>query len=109
MPGGIGLLGGRYVITTLVLGEFHAHLLYGRGPAHAREALRVLLHDPVHDWIAVSEALVREATANWLARFADQRFSLADAVSFEVIQQERLTHAFAFDRHFEVAGFALLS
>ena len=31
-----------------------------------------------------------------------------DAVSFEVMRRNRLTHAFAFDRHFEIAGFELL-
>ena len=101
-------VGGRYVGTLLVLSEFHSHLLYARGPRHAREALMALLGDPVHDWIAVSAGLAREAAAHWLARFADQDFSLADAVSFEVMQREKLTHAFAFDRHFEVAGFELL-
>jgi predicted nucleic acid-binding protein len=43
-----------------------------------------------------------------LARFADQELSLIDAVSFEVMRRNRLTHAFAFDRRFETAGFALL-
>ena len=100
--------GGRYLSTTLVLGESHAQFLYRRGPAHAREVLVQLLNDPHHEWIAVSESLVRDATDNWLARFTDQPISLVDAVSFEVMRQEKLTHAFAFDRHFEVAGFRLL-
>lgn len=43
-----------------------------------------------------------------LARFADQRFSLVDAVSFEVMRQAGVTQAFAFDQRFEVAGFELL-
>jgi len=34
--------------------------------------------------------------------------SFADAVSFEVMRRERLTHAFAFDKHFVTAGFKLL-
>jgi predicted nucleic acid-binding protein len=45
----------------------------------------------------------------WLNRFPDQRFSLIDAVSFEVMRRERLTSAFAFDRQFEVEGFELLA
>jgi predicted nucleic acid-binding protein len=40
-------------------------------------------------------------------KFADQNFSLVDAVSFEIMRQERLTQAFAFDVHFEVAGYKL--
>jgi predicted nucleic acid-binding protein len=44
----------------------------------------------------------------WLERFDDQRFSLADAVSFEVMRREKVKQAFAFDQRFEIAGFALV-
>jgi hypothetical protein len=56
----------------------------------------------------VSPNLVHDALARWLDRFADQPFSLVDAVSFEVMRREKIDLAFAFDRHFEVAGFRLL-
>ncbi len=100
--------GGQYVSSTLVLGEFHSHLLYLRGPAAALSALTSLVEDPSHEWQAVPRDLLRDARVRWLARFADQRFSLTDAVSFEIMSREALTHAFAFDQHFETAGFALL-
>lgn len=100
--------GGRYVGTMLVLGEFYSHLLYLRGPAAARDALTHLLDDPIYDWVDVTARLVREAKTRWLMRFMDQHLSLVDAVSFEIMRRERLTHAFAFDHHFEVAGFALV-
>ena len=100
--------GGQFVGTTLILAEFHSHLLYLRGSAEARVAVSALLEDPVHDWLAVSTDLQREAVARWLARYPDQMFSLTDAVSFEVMRRNKVTHAFAFDRHFGVAGFELL-
>lgn len=100
--------GGRYVGTTLILGELHSHLLYLRGTARARAALISLLDDPIHEWVDVAAELLRDGVTNWLARYADQRFSLVDAVSFEVMRREKITHAFAFDRHFEVAGYELL-
>lgn len=100
--------GGQYVGPTLILGELHSHLLYLRGPKEGRVVLSHLLSDPVHAWLDVSADLVHDAVTNWLARFADRRFSLVDAVSFEVMRRERLSHAFAFDEHFEVAGFELL-
>jgi uncharacterized protein len=100
--------GGSYVSSTLVLSEFHTHLLYLRGPTAALAALTHLLDDPAHEWHSVSADLVSDAKTRWLARFADQRFSLADAVSFEIMSRETLRDAFAFDRHFETAGFALL-
>jgi uncharacterized protein len=100
--------GGQFVGTTLILGEFHSHLLYLRGSTEARVAVSALLEDPVHDWLAVSSDLQREAVVRWLARYPDQTFSLIDAVSFEVMRRNKLTHAFAFDRHFAIAGFELL-
>jgi len=100
--------GGRFVGTTLILSELYSHLLYLRGARDAREVVTRLLNDPVHEWLGVPEDLVREALAGWLSRFADQDFSLVDAVSFEVMRREKVSHAFAFDRHFEVAGFQLL-
>lgn len=101
--------GGRFVGTTLILGELYSHLLYLRGPADARTALSRLLDDPAHHWMEVSEVLIRNALDGWLTRFADQRLSLVDAVSFEVMRDERITHAFAFDHHFELAGYHLMS
>lgn len=100
--------GGQYVGTTLILAELHAHLLYLRGPKESRVVLSHLLDDPLHEWMEVSAATVRDAVTNWLTRYADQPFSLVDAVSFEVMRREGLSHAFAFDRHFEVAGFQLM-
>ena len=100
--------GGQFVGTTLILAEFHSHLLYLRGPTEARVAVSALLEDPVHEWLPVSSELEREAVGRWLGRFPDQDFSLIDAVSFEVMRRNKVTHAFAFDRHFVVAGFELL-
>ena len=101
--------GGRYLGTTLILGELYSHLLYLRGPVGARAALTHLLDDPMHKWVDVTAALVREANTRWLMRFADQSCSLVDAVSFEVMRLEKVTQAFAFDHHFEVAGFELFN
>ena len=100
--------GVRYIGTPLVLAEFHAHLLYARGPIDSRERVARLLADPAHEWLPVDHDLMQHAVARWLVRFPDQRFSLTDAVSFELMRRERVAHAFAFDKHFEAAGFKLL-
>lgn len=100
--------GGRLVGTSLVLGELHGHLLYRRGPAEARAVVGALLDDPAYEWLDVPVALVRDAVSAWLERFRDQRFSMTDAVSFEVMRRERLKTAFAFDDDFETAGYSLL-
>jgi predicted nucleic acid-binding protein len=101
--------GGRFLGTTLVLSELHSHMLFGRGAGPARAAMTRLLDDAAHQWAAVPADLVREAVDRWLDRYKDQPFSLTDAVSFEVMRRERVTHAFAFDRHFVTAGYELLS
>jgi predicted nucleic acid-binding protein len=100
--------GHRSVGTTLVLAEFQARLLYARGPGDARDAVARLLADPAHEWLPVDQDLMQHAVARWLVRFPDQWLSLTDAVNFEVMRRERVTHAFAFDKHFEAAGFKLL-
>ena len=100
--------GAGYVGTTLILSELHTLMLHLRGQKNARNVVAKLLDDQTHEWVAVSAELARDATTSWLTRFADQAFSLTDAVSFEVMRREKITHAFAFDRHFQIAGFELL-
>lgn len=100
---------GRWVGTTLVLAELHTHLLHARGPALARKHVKELLEDPSYEWVDAPSQLVHDAIEAWLERFSDQRFSLTDAVSFEVMRRERIETAFAFDRDFVTAGFELLS
>jgi predicted nucleic acid-binding protein len=94
--------------TTAVLTEFHSYVLYRGGPGSGRSALQPLLIGVQHTWLPVSVELIQMATVNWLDRFPDQRLSLVDAISFETMQREKITHAFAFDHHFEMAGFQLL-
>ncbi|HEY5220405.1 MAG TPA: PIN domain-containing protein [Gemmatimonadaceae bacterium] len=100
--------GGQWVSSVLVLEEFHRHVLYRGGPASARSALAALLADPAIRWLDATAAVVSEAMSAWLERFHDQDFSLTDGVSFALMKRERLTEAFAFDRHYLVAGFRLL-
>lgn len=97
--------GGRWVGTTLVLAELHGHVVQRRDMEAARKLLSRLLDDPAYEWLDATTELVKAATARWLVRFDDQRFSLTDAVSFEVMRTLRLRQAFAFDQHFTVAGF----
>ncbi|MGH7675287.1 MAG: type II toxin-antitoxin system VapC family toxin [Gemmatimonadales bacterium] len=94
--------------TTLVLAELHVLLLRHRGPERARTVISRVLDDPSYEWVEVSPTLVREAVADWLERFHDQRFSLTTAVTFEVLRRERIHAAFAFDEDFVTAGFELL-
>src|SRR5579871_5358006 len=73
--------GGRWVGTTLVLAELHGHLLRRLDPSSARRVLTAVVADPAFDWHDASTDLVRTAVDRWIVRFADQRFSLTDAVT----------------------------
>lgn len=99
--------GTRFVGHVLVLGELHGHLLRRVGAREARRLVSGILRDPMFDWRGVDAALVQQAISAWIERFHDQRFSLTDAVTFELMRAERLTNAFAFDRDFETAGYEL--
>ena len=100
--------GGRFVGTALILAELHALLVRRAEPMAARAGLAALLADPAYQWLDVSIELESVAMESWLGRFSDQRFSLTDAVSFEVMRRERIRRAFAFDQDFVTAGFELL-
>lgn len=101
--------GGRFVGTTLVLAELHGHILRYRPPSAAAAVVRAVTADRAYEWRDATMELVDAAFNAWMDRFADQRFSLTDAVTFELMRRERLTDAFAFDDHFRVAGFRLLT
>ena len=105
-----GLLkhGARVVTTNLVAAELHAFIARRRGPAAALEFLDLLHTDPAYEVRYVDRDLEAAATDRWLRPYRDQRFSLTDAVSFEVMRREGIRSALALDRHFVVAGFELL-
>ncbi len=65
---------------------------------HASSALRILR--PTHE--------DERAAVDWLEKFADQKVSFTDAVSFVLMRRHRISRAFTFDRHFELAGFNCL-
>jgi predicted nucleic acid-binding protein len=97
----------QFVSHALVLGEVHGHLLRRLPPQEARRIVHGLLRDPAFTWHDVGQELLGRALSGWMERFADQRFSLTDAVSFEVMRAEGIASAFAFDQDFVVGGFAL--
>jgi hypothetical protein len=76
--------GGRWVGTTLVLGELHGHLIRRADASTARRVVRALLGDPSFEWHDATTDLVVGAIGQWLERYTDQRFSLTDAVTFEL-------------------------
>jgi predicted nucleic acid-binding protein len=98
----------RLVTTNLVVAEMHILLARYRGPSEGLRFLDSLYQDPAHEVVFIDREIERSAVDRWLRRFRDQRLSLTDAVSFEVMFVRRIGQALALDDHFQLAGFELV-
>jgi predicted nucleic acid-binding protein len=92
------------VTTNYVLVETYALTARRLGSAAVRALTDDLLPVIEVAWIG-RDAHERAVSALIAANRRD--LSLVDAVSFEAMRQRGLDRAFAFDRHFEDAGFSL--
>ena len=95
----------RLVVTDLILAELHLHLLYGFGPGPAASHTLAIVEDPAIEQVFCDRDLEHAALEDWIHRFADQAFTLTDAVSFAAMRAHGIPAAFTFDRHFRIAGF----
>lgn len=100
--------GGRLVTTNLVLAEAHALMVRRAGVRAALDLLDDFARDASHELVYATSELHKVATDRWLRPYRDHGFSLADAVSFEVMSRRRLRRALSLDRHFRIAGFETL-
>jgi predicted nucleic acid-binding protein len=96
--------GARIVTTNLVVAETHALLLHRVGRERALAFARTV-REPPNVVVSSSADLETRALTDWLERYGDQDFSLADAVSFAVMTERGIGRALALDRHFATAGF----
>jgi len=85
--------------TITLLGRWAGHRFAAdRARAiHASRAFRILRPDEGDEVGALRQ----------FERFADQKVSYTDALSFVLMRKEKIREAFSFDRHFVLAGFAL--
>ncbi|MDO9534835.1 MAG: PIN domain-containing protein [Bacillota bacterium] len=99
------------VTSNMVIGETYTWLRKKVGFAPAFSYLSALDRKERLRQIAVmySDAILEKEAVNILAQFKDQSFSFADAVSFALMQKKGIRKAFAYDRHFVVAGFELIN
>lgn len=96
------------VSTPLVVAEMHTLILRWRGPGAGTFFLESVFESGAHHITPLDDDVFQVALSRWIRRFADKPLSLADAVSFEVMRRERITHALTFDRHFSLAGYEIL-
>jgi uncharacterized protein len=95
----------RLVTTNLVVAEMQILLSRFRGADEGLRFIDSLYQDPTHEVVFVNRDLERAAIDRWLRRYRDQRLSLADAVSFEIMRERRIRQVLALHEHFELAGF----
>lgn len=95
----------RLITTSFILSEV-ATFFNSRGRhAKAVEIGERLLNSNSVSFLFVEEETVQEAW-RYFVRHKDKTYSLADCVSFVVMEDLGLREALAFDRHFAQAGFA---
>jgi predicted nucleic acid-binding protein len=96
--------GAQVITTNLIVAETHALLLRRNGRDVALSFARYIRQPPTS---IVHSTAERETVAlnDWIDRYQDQDFSLADAVSFTVMDELGIHEALTLDRHFAVAGF----
>lgn len=94
------------VTTNLVLAEAAGLLIRWSGASQAAPRIRTWFESEAIQLVRVNAELEMEAL-DLLEKFADQDLSFIDCTSFAVMRQLRLRHAFAFDKHFTIAGFEL--
>jgi len=99
--------GGRIVTTNLVVAESHA-LLLARTRRDAALAFLRAVRQPPNEVVTATAELEERAIPHWLERYSDQDFSLADAVSFEVMSERGVRDALTLDGHFAAAGFVVV-
>ena len=73
----------------------------------ASDMVQRLHDDPNVEIIPQTDAQFRAAVERYSSR-SDQRWSLTDCASFLVMEERNLSHALAYDRDFEQAGFVAL-
>lgn len=100
--------GAVFITTHLVIAEVHALVMRRRGPLAGQAFLRNALGGALQVVHPTAE-LIQAGATNWVMRYADQRFSLCDAVSFEVMRRERVRRVLTLDHHFATAGFEIVS
>lgn len=97
----------RFVLSELILGEVATRLRARAGAAPAAAFARSLLDSRRYEVLFVTRDLIRGALTR-MERYADQRLSLTDCASFELMDHLALDGAFAFDQDFVRCGYRML-
>jgi predicted nucleic acid-binding protein len=82
----------------------------GKGKSYRQKAVRFIKHafiNPEIEVILQTDMLFQNALELYEQR-PDQDWSHTDCTSFQIMQQQNILEAIAYDKHFEQAGFIAL-
>ena len=99
--------GVSFVTTNLVVAESQALILHKMHRVAAQRFLTITHANPRLQIIYATVEINTLAEA-LLEQYRDQNFTLTHAMSFVVMRERQLTHAFTFDHHFAIANFVLV-
>jgi predicted nucleic acid-binding protein len=98
----------RVVTSNLVVAESHALIMRRAGIAAGVRFVQLVRASP--NVVVASTSELEDAAINdWLRRYADQPFSMADAVSFAIMASRGIRDALTLDRHFAIAGYRMVT
>ena len=86
-------------LTLLARRATYAFAVERARSLYASRAMRIMRPTEADELDAIS----------YFSKFADQTVSFTDCVSFALMKRRGIQEVFAFDRHFELAGFKCLS
>jgi predicted nucleic acid-binding protein len=105
----ISLLSIQIVTSQMVFTEL-LNAFSGKGDSYRKKAVRFIQHsltNPEIEVIIQTDELFKNALELYDNR-PDQAWSHTDCTSFEIMQQQNILEALAYDKHFEQAGFVAL-
>lgn len=97
----------RQFTSNVLVVEGHALILSTLGTAVGQAFLRGL--EASSTTVIRVRASDEERARDIVYRYTDKDFSLADAISFVVMERLQITRAFTFDRHFAQYGFTVVT
>ena len=96
----------QFTTNTLII-ETHSLLLSRMGLREATQFLRAM--EQTNTVIVRARAADEERAKAIIFHYGDKDFSLADAISFVVMERLGIRRAFTFDRHFAQYGLTVLA
>jgi uncharacterized protein len=98
----------RIVTSNLIVAETHVLIMRRAGIAAALRFVQMVRASP--NVVVSSSPVLEDAAVNdWLMRYADQPFSMVDAVSFAIMAERGTRAALTLDRHFAIAGYEMVT